>query len=163
MEVQAWAEFSSEDGVGRDLMPACTQRIDRMEEFDQVTGMDHAAVRSEITRAVPYKPSGQKHSWECFRAYAYPRICLGILKEDVVAGLELLYEIVFKQKSVSFGLHYSIFGIGDLRHHHGCLAGKPFCRYEILRDPLMKILCLTHINHIPLGVIIPIDTRGMRK
>jgi hypothetical protein len=163
MEVKARTYLSAQDDVRSDSVSACAQRIDIVEEFNEIAGMNDAAVRTEITGTVTHEPAGQKDPWKLLCTHAYPRISLRVLEEDVVSRLELLDEVVFQQQRIRFGLHYRKFGIGDLRDHDRRLAGKPFCRYEILRDPLVQVLCLTHINDIPLGVIISVDAWGMWK
>ena len=144
-------------------MLALTQRIDRMNELHKISGMHHAAVRSEIPGSVPDHLAGKENLRELVLAHANPRIGLGVLQKDIVARLELLDQIILQQQRICLRLHDSVLRIGDLGHHHCSLAREPVRRHEILRHPLMQVLCLTHINHIPLGVIIPVYARGMWK
>ena len=97
------------------------------------------------------------------RTDAYPGIGLGVFQQDVVAWLELLYKIVFKEKGIGFGFYNGVLCVGYLGDHDSRLASKPFSMDKVLCHPLMQVLCLTHINHIPLGVIIPVYARGMWK
>ena len=144
-------------------MLALTQRIHRMYEVHKIAGVNDAAVRTEIAGTVLDHLAGKKHLRELILAHAYPWIGLGILQKDIIARLELLDEIILKQQGICLGVNDRILRVSDLRHHHGSLARKPIRRYEILRHPLMQVLCLTHINHIPLSVIIPVYARGMWK
>ena len=144
-------------------MAARAQRIYTVEELHKIAGMDNTAVRSEITGAVPDHSARQEDARECICTYTDPRIGLGILQEDIISWLELLYQIVFQEKSIRLRLHDSIFYICNLGDHHCSLARKPLYRYEILRNSLMQVFGLTHIYHIPLSVIISVDTGGMWK
>ena len=65
-----------------------------MEKLYETAGMHDAAVRAEISGAVPYNPARKEDFRIFISTDAYPRICLGILKQDIVARLVLLYEIV---------------------------------------------------------------------
>ena len=144
-------------------MLAGAQRIYAMDEIHEVAGVHDAAVWAEIARTVLDEAARQEHARKILGGHAYPRICLRVLQEYVVAGLELLYEIILQQQGIRLRLHHSILRVGNLRDHHRSLPRQPLGRHEILRNPLMQVLCLTHINHIPLGVIIPVDARGMRE
>ena len=144
-------------------MLAGAKRIYAVDELHEVTGVHDAAVWAEIARAVLYEAARQEHAREILGGHAYPRVCLRVLQEYVVAGLELLYEIVLQQQGIRLRLHHSILRVCNLRDHHGSLPRQPLGRHEILRNPLMQVLSLTHINHIPLSVIISVNARGMRK
>ena len=100
MIVQAWTELSMQDGIGSYLEIAGAQRIYAVEEFHKVTGMYHAAVRTKITGSVPDHAACQKHFREVPSTDTYPWIGLGILQENVVARLELLDQVVFKQQGI---------------------------------------------------------------
>ena len=125
--------------------------------------MHDAAVRAEISRPVMHHTARKIHLRERPRTDAYPRIGLRVFQEDVIAWLVLLDQIVFKQQSIRFGFNDGVLRIGDFRDHDRRLARKPFCRNEILRNPLVEVLGLAYINDIPLGVIIAIDSGGMWK
>ena len=134
-----------------------------MDEFHKITCMHYAAVRAEITGAVLDQTARKEHAREILGRNTDPGICLRILEKYVVTRLELLDEIILQKQRIRFRFNDCIFGICYLRDHHSRLACKPLGRDKILRDSLMQVFSLTHINHIPLSVIISIDTRGMRK
>ena len=125
--------------------------------------MHHGAVRAEIPGPVPDYPAGQKHFRIVSRTYTYPRISLGVLQQYVVLRLELLDKVVFKQEGIGFSIYDRVLGIRYLRDHDGSLAGQPLGRDEILRHPLVQVFGLAYINDIPLGVIISVDSGGMRE
>jgi hypothetical protein len=100
MELQAGTVFPSQNGIGSNLQVAGAQRIYIVEEFHEIARVHHTAVWTEIPRSVPDHPSGEKHLREIIIADAYPGIGLGILQENVVARLELLDKIVFKQQCI---------------------------------------------------------------
>jgi len=163
MEIQTWADLAAKDRIGSDPMLAGTERIDVMEELHQIAGMDHTAVRPKIAGTIPDHATGKEDSWKIFSTDADPRICLRILEENVIARLELLDKIVLKKQCIRFRFNHGIFGISNLRDHHRSLAGKSLSGHEILSDPLVQVLGLAHINHIPLSVIISVDAGGMWK
>ena len=125
--------------------------------------MHYTAIWAKITGPVPDHPAGEINTRKRIGTDAYPRIGLRVLQKNVVTGLKLLDEVVFKQKGISLGLHNRILGIGNLGYHDCSLASKPFLRNEILCHPFVQVLCLANINDIPLGVIIAIDSGGMWK
>ena len=163
MKIETWTEFLMQDGLGGYLEIAGADGIDRVEEFHQIAGMDHAAVGSEIAGTILDHTARKKDFRKVIGTYAYPRIGLGVLEKDIVAGLELLYEVVLQKKCVSLRLYDRILSIGNLGDHDRSLSGQAVRRDEILSDSLVKVLCLAHIYDIPLGVIITVDSGGMRE
>ena len=144
-------------------MPARTERVDIVDELHHIPCMNHAAVRTEISGTVLHNPAGEEDTGEFFGSDAYPWICLRVLQQDIITRLELLYKVVFQKQSIRLRLDDGIFRIRNLRDHNRSLAGQSVRRNKILRNSLMQVLCLTHIYDIPLGVIISVDTGGMRK
>ena len=64
------------------------------------------------------KPSRRVNPGEVFMGDAYPRIGLGILKEDVVPGFVMLYQVVFKEEGIGFARHYGILGVSYFGHQY---------------------------------------------
>ena len=160
---QARTEFPPQDGLGVDFQRTGAQRIQLPEEFQEVARMHDAAVGSEIAGAVLDQPAGQEDLGILIRAHADPGIGLRVLEQDVVPGLVLLDEVVFQQQGIRLGSHDRKLGVGDLRDQDAGLAVEPLRRDEILGDPLVQVLRLAYIDDIPLGVIVAVDTGGMRK
>ena len=163
VELEAWPEFPAEYGVGGDLEIAGPQGIELGKELDEVASVDDVAVRAEIPRTVVDHASGEEDLGILVCGDAYPGIGLGILQEYVVPWLVLLDEIVLKQQRVRLGGNHAVLGVGNLRDQDAGLAVKSLRRDKILRNPLVEVLGLAHIYHIPLGVIIPVDSGGMRE
>ena len=163
MKIKAWAYLPPENDIRSDLMLAGAQRIYSMYELYEIARMHNTAVWTKITRTILDDTACKHHAWKLLSSHAYPRISLRILQKNIIAGLELLNEVIFEQKRISFRFHNGILSISNLGDHDSRLASKPFRRDKVLRHPLMQVLCLTHINHIPLGVIIPVYARGMWK
>ena len=164
VEVQAGPELSLEDGLGGDVQVAGAQGIGLAEEVHEVPRVHHAAVGTEIPVPMGLVDApGDEHPRELVPGHADPGIGLGILQEDVVAGLVLLDEVVLQQQGIGLRVHDGVLRVGDLGHEDACLRGQPLRRHEVLRDPLVQVLRLPHIDDIPRGVIIPVDARGMRK
>ena len=134
-----------------------------MNELHKISCMHDTAIRTEISGSILDNTTCKKNLRKISRRHTNPRIGLGILQKNIVTRLELLDKIVLQQQGISLRLNDSILSIGNLRDHHRSLAGQALRRNKILRDPLMEIFCLTHINNIPLGVIISIDAWGMWK
>ena len=76
------------------------QRIEVVEQFYKITGMQDTAVWAEITRPVLDDTTRQENLGIIPGAHAYPRISLGILKQDIVARFELLDKVVLEQQCV---------------------------------------------------------------
>ena len=76
------------------------QRIEVVEQFYKITGMQDTAVRAEITRPVLDDTTRQENLGIIPGAHAYPWIGLGILKQDIVARFELLDKVVLEQQCV---------------------------------------------------------------
>ena len=164
VEVQAGPELLLEDGLGRDVQVAGAQGIGLAEEIHEVPGMHHAAVGAEIPVPMGLVDApGDEHPRELVPGHANPGIGLGILQEDVVAGLVLLDEVVLQQQGVGLRIHHRVLRVGDLGNEDARLRRQPLRRHEVLRDPLVQVLRLPHIDDIPRSVIIPVDARGMRK
>ena len=164
MEIQAGAEFLAEDRLRSDFEVAVAQGVHLGEESDQVPGVQDGTVRAEI--AVPaalVHPPGNEHLRKLVPGHADPGIGLRILQEDIVLGLVLLDEIVLEEQRVSFGIDDGILGVRDPGDQQAGLGVQPLGRHKILGDPFVEILRLPHINDVPRGVVIPIDSRGMRK
>ena len=139
------------------------QGIELTEKLQQVAGVHDAAVGTEIAGPVPDQPPRQIDFRELVRAHADPRIGLRVLQQDVVAGLVLLDQVVLQQEGVGLGVHDGELRIGDLGHQDARFRVQPFRGHEILRDPLVQVLRLPHIDDLPRGVIIPVDAGGMRE
>lgn len=132
------------------------------EEFQQVSGMHDRTVRPEIPVSL-HDPPGEIDFRELVPCDAYPRIGLGVLEQDIVLRLVLLDEIVLEQKGVSLSIDHRILRIRYLGHKYPRLRIEPLRGHEILRHALMQVFCLPYIYDNPLGVIIPVNSGGMRK
>ena len=132
------------------------------EEFQQVSGMNDRTVRPEIPVSL-HDSSGEVDFRELIPGYAYPRIGLGVLEQDIVLRLVLLDEIVLEQKGVSLSIDHGILRIRYLGDKYARLGIEPLRRYEILRHTLVEVLRLAYIYDNPLGVIIPVNSGGMWK
>ena len=160
---QAGTELVPQDGLGIDFQVAGPQGVELPEKVQEVARMKHAAIRAEIPRTVLDQTAGHIDLREFVGAYADPGIGLRILQEDVVPGLVLLDEVVLQQQGVRLRTDDRELGIGNLRNEDAGLAVEPLGRDEILGNTLVQVFRLAHIDDIPLGVIVTIDTGGMRK
>jgi hypothetical protein len=125
--------------------------------------MDDGTVRAEISGTILDHAPGKEDLRELVTGDTYPRIGLRILQKDIVFRLVLLDQVVLKQQGVGFGIHYRVLGIGYLRDKDPCLSVEPGGVHKVLGDSFMQVFRLADINHISLGVIITIDSGGMRK
>ena len=144
-------------------MVAGTQWIKLPEQVHKVACVHHRTVRPEITRPVLNHPPCQEHLREIIRSHTYPGISLGILEQYIVFGLVLLDEVVLQKKRVRLGVHDRELSVRNPGDKKSCLAVQPFRIHEILRHPLMEVLGLSHVYHRSLGVIITVDSGGMRE
>lgn len=132
------------------------------EEFQQVSGMHDRTVRPEIPVSL-HDSSGEIDFRELIPGYAYPRIGLGVLEKDIVLRLVLFDEIILKQQCVSLSIDHRILRIRYLGDKYPRLGIEPLRGHEILRHALVEVLRLAYIYDNPLGVIIPVNSGGMRK
>ena len=163
MEVEAGAELVAQHGVGSYLVVAGAYGVVRPEEFQQGLGVHHRTIGAEIAGAVAHQLPGQEDLGELVGGHAYPGVGLGVLEQDVVAGFVLLDQIVLEQQGVSLGVDDRILHVGYLRHQHPGLGREPGGVGEILGDPLVEVLGLAYINDRSLGVVITVDSGGMRQ
>jgi len=120
------------------------------------------AVRPEIPGAVLLHAAREEHPRIGLVGDADPGVGLAVLEEDVVMGLVLLDEVVLQQQGVRLAVDHGVLQVGNLAHQDAGLGVEPLRGHEILRHPLVQVLGLAHINHRSLGVIIAVDSGGMR-
>ena len=162
VEVQAGTVFAPEDGIRSQFVIAGAEFVVFLEEVQEVPGMHHGAVGAEVAVALD-DPAGKKYLREFVSGNANPGIGLGILKEDIVLGPVLLNEIVLEKQGIRLGIHDGVLRIGDFGYQDPGLGREPLRRGEILGHSLVKVLGFAHIYHNPLGIIIPVDSGGMRE
>jgi hypothetical protein len=163
MVLQTRTEFAVQYRGRVYLEIAGPQRIDIPEHLQKVARMDDGTVRAEISGTILDHAPGKEDLRELVTGDTYPRIGLRILQKDIVFWLVLLDQVVLKQQGVGFGIHYRVLGIGYLRDKDPCLSVEPGGVHKVLGDSFMQVFRLADINHISLGVIITIDSGGMRK
>lgn len=144
-------------------MPAVPQRIILLEEFEQIARVHHRAVRAEVARAVLLHAPGEEHPRIRLGCNAYPRVGLAVFQEYVVAGLVLLDEVVLQQQGVGLGVNHAVLQVRNLAHQDPGLGVQPLRRHEILRHPLVQVLRLAHIYHLPVGIVVPIHPGAVRQ
>ena len=164
VEVETGTEFLPENRFGVDLQLAGAERIDVGEEFQQGAGMQDRAVWAEIAVAAgALNPPRQEYAGKLFSGHLDPGIGLGILQEDIVTRFILLDKVVFQQQRIRLGIHHAVLRIGDLAYEDTGLGRQPLSGDEVLCHPLVKVFGLSHINNLPLGVIVTVDAGGMGK
>ena len=163
MEVKARTELAPEDGVAGDFEIAGAQRVVLPEELQKVVGVRDRAIRPEIGAVPPVYTPGQIDLRKLVVRDDDPRVGLGILQQDVVVRLVLLDEVVLQQQRVGLRIDDRELRVGDLRDQQPGLHIQPLRRHEVLRHPLVQVFGLAHINHLPRGIVVTIDPRGMWK
>ena len=163
MHFQAWTELFAEDGLAGDFQFTGAKRIIVPEKLQQIVGVGNGAVRPEIGSVLAVHPAGEEHPGELLIGHDYPGISLGILEEYVVVRLVLFDEIVLQKQGIGFGIHYRKLGVSDLGDKQAGFDVESLRGHEILGHPLMEVLGLTHINHLPRGIVVAINPRGMWK
>ena len=144
-------------------MLAGAQEIVRIEEIQEIPGVHDRAVGAEISGSVLHELSGEEDAWEGLVGDTYPGIGLGVLQQYVVLRFVLLDKIVFEQQCVRFRIHDRILDFYDFRDKYAGLGVQTLRRHEILMDTFEEILRLAHINNRSRGIIIPVNTRGVRQ
>ena len=77
--------------------------------------------------------------------------------------LVLLYEVILKQQGIRLRIDHGKLGICDLADQDPSLDVESLRWDEVLGHPLVEVLGLTHINHLPRGIVVAINPRGMWK
>ena len=163
MHLKARTELTTEDGGPRYVKFAGTKRIVLPEKLQKIVGVSHRAIRTEIGPGLAIHPPGKEYSRELLICNHYPRIGLGVLQKAIVVGFVLLYQVVLQQQRVSLRINHRELSVRDLGDQDPCLNIEPLGRHKILRHTFMEVLSLTHINHLPRGIVIAINPRGMWK
>ena len=79
-----------------------------------------------------------------------------VAKQNVVARLEGLDEVVFQQQGLGLGAHHRGFQTCNLADHMAdTRAAMAFLK--VAADPFFKVVGLAHIQDLSLGVVIPVD------
>ena len=78
-------------------------------------------------------------------------------------GLVLLDEVVLQQQGVGLAVHHAVLQVCNLAHQDAGLGVEPPGVHEILCHPLSEVLGLAHINNRSLGIVITVDSGGMRQ
>ena len=125
--------------------------------------MGYIGVGAEIAGTVLYDSACEENLRKYVVADAYPGVGLGVLEQNVVFGLVLFDEVVFQQQRIRLALHHGILGIGYFGDHYRGLAREPLLRDEVLRNSLVQVLGLAHIDDVPVSVIVTVNSALMRK
>ena len=93
---------------------------------------------------------------------AHVRIALVIAKENVVARLLRLDQVVFEQQCLALGARDGRLHTRDLREHHG---DSRFVRalLKIARNPFFEVARLADVERLAGRIEHPVDTRTMRQ
>ena len=90
------------------------------------------------------------------------RIALVVAKQDVVARVERLDQVVFKQQRLGLGAHHGRFQPRDLADHVA-YARSAVVLLEVAGDALFQVARLAHVEHAVVGVEIAVDARQRRQ
>ena len=130
----------------------------------------HAGVRTKVIVVLVNRAAVIHHPWRCFGMRVTQCIGSALLgagdfqigvalvvpKQDVVARLEGLDEIVFQQQGLGLGTHHRGFKTGNFAHHV-TNTGATMVFLEIAADAFFKVVGFAHIQHLTLGVEVAID------
>ena len=94
--------------------------------------------------------------------HADVRIALVVAKQDVVARLERLDEVVLEQQRLALGAHGRRLDARDLRDHRGD-ARLVAALLEIARDALLQVARLADVERAAGGVEHPVHAGQMRQ
>ena len=147
--VEAGAVFAAQDGVRVDFEPAAAQRPVAPEEFEQAPCVHYRAVRAEVARAVLLHPAGEEHPGEGLGGDAYPGVGFAVFEQNVVAGLELLDEVVFEQQGVRLAVDHRVLNIRNLAYQDARFDVEPLGGYKVLMDAFIEVFGLAYVNNSP--------------
>ena len=160
MVVQADLELALGYALAREGEPAGAEPVKGVDERQQVVGVHGRAVGAEVPGAVPDEAAGDRDAGERLVVQAYPRIGLAVLQENVVAGLELLDEVVLQQEGVRLRADHRMLDVSYLRDHDLSLAVQAV-RAEILGHAVLQVLGLAHVYDGAPGVQKAVHSRAV--
>ena len=82
-----------------------------------------------------------------------------VAQQHVVAGFELLDEVLFQKQRFGFGARGQEHHRGGFKHHPRDTGRMPMVT-RIARDPRLKIARLANVQHLALGVQHPVNAGG---
>ena len=83
-------------------------------------------------------------------------VALVVPEQNVVLRVQRLDEVVFQQERLGLGAHYGGLHTGNLADHVAD-TGAAMVLLEVAADPLFQADGFAHIQHLPLGIEIPVD------
>ena len=122
----------------------------------------HTGIGTIIIAPRGVNRTGYKYPREQLSCHHNTRVTLIIFEENIVFGLVGLDQIVFEQKSITLACYDNVFYIYNLSNQLACFSIGVLL-LEVATHPPSQILCLTHINNLPLGVVVLVATRRERE
>jgi hypothetical protein len=89
-------------------------------------------------------------------------VALVVAKQDVVARLERLDQVVLEQQRLGLGAHHGGLHARDLRDHVAD-ARAAVALLEVVGNALLQVARLAHVEHRARGVEVAVDTRQLRQ
>ena len=162
------ADVVVETGALRHLLRhVVVARAHGEDPLDHVERAPHRAdvgVRAEVAAAVVHQPPRDVHARERLVDRDLDvRIRLVVAQRDVEARPVLLDEIRLEHQRVRLGGKHDRLDVGDLPHEHARLRARERIRAEVAPHPRAQPLRLTHVQHLPRGVLEQVHAGRFRE
>ncbi|MPN59987.1 hypothetical protein SDC9_207710 [bioreactor metagenome] len=126
--------------------------------FEQNLCRKNFCIRTKIFRTVLNQIPGHKNPREILVFNANPWKRLVVLHHHIIKRLMFLDQVIFKEKCVVLAVYHSCFQpVYFPDHDFGSVAGKIFV--EVRKDPFLQIFCFSHIQKLPVFIIITVNSR----
>ena len=103
------------------------------------------AVRTKVRASFLIYLPRLKNSRQIFVRHHDAGIGFPVLEQNIIAWRPLLYQVVFQQQSVLFGIHHDVTDVANLTNQNRRLAVFVLLR-EVGIDATFQILRLAHID-----------------
>ena len=154
--------LSAFDVLGPQIVVACAQRIEFADHVENCVDRPEIGIRTEILGAVLDFVAGRENAGKGFVLDAYPRITFIVLKQDIIARLQFLDQVVFKQQRIRFGRHDDVFDLRDLAYHDVCPAGIMYL-IKIRRDTLLDVFGFSDVQDLAVLIEILVNPGVVRQ
>lgn len=155
--VQAAALSKMAGVVGIDFAVAGAEAEDALQDgqcaFD-ITGADEG---SEVAAVGVIASAGDENAGEVFGpGYFYEGVGVVIFQENVISGLQILYESAFEEEGFEFGVGFHVFEVYDVFYESEVFV-EAFFFLEIAADSSAEVFCFSDVDFGSVFVVHDVD------
>ena len=118
-------------------------------------------IRTVICSPFLIDGSGGKDSRKIFFRHADARIGLSVLQKNIISWIVLLYQRIFQQQRIFFGINDRITDIPNLRNKHFGFE-TIHLGMEVRRNATLQVFCFTYIDNRSVSIIVLIAAGFLR-